>query len=292
MSERYKPFSEREGHTQPKPFQRSDMDRNLRVGLWNAFHNTLIDIRGINPFIWDGPNKWEYEMICFIWTDFINKPTDEFCEKNGRNCVKKIFLDGDWSHVYDLVEFIARYMLSHYGHPELGISDTFISLCNISLKKENSAYIIINGLVTPITNEQEIGSVEKACNAPYESVRKHLNQSLTLFADREQPDYPNSIKEAISAIESLAKEVTGKNKGALGGLVQKLPLQHPSFKKALHNLFGFTSDAGGIRHGEKPNENLPIDQNTARFMLVTCSAFINYIISQDSGLRNDKPEED
>jgi hypothetical protein len=41
------------------------------------------------------------------------------------------------------------------------------------------------------------------------------------MTDREQPDYRNSIKESISAIESLCRKITGNDKGTLG-LVLKL----------------------------------------------------------------------
>jgi len=44
-------------------------------------------------------------------------------------------------------------------------------------------------------------------------------------------------------------------------------------------LSGYTSDKGGIRHGLK-EEDHNVDIDEARFMLVTCSAFVNYLISK------------
>lgn len=49
-------------------------------------------------------------------------------------------------------------------------------------------------------------------------------------------------------------------------------------RAALGNLYGYTSDGDGIRHSllEEPN----LDYSDAKFMLVTCSAFVNYLTSK------------
>jgi len=98
------------------------------------------------------------------------------------------------------------------------------------------------------------------------------------LADRKDPDYENSTKESISAVESIAKEITEREK-PLNALTQSLQL-HPSFKDALDKLYNWTSTDGGIRHGAS-SKSLTPDQNTARFMLVICSSFVNYIISRN-----------
>ena len=92
-------------------------------------------------------------------------------------------------------------------------------------------------------------------------------------------DYQNSIKESISAIEALARIVLNKPSATLGALVEQINI-HPAFKKATKELYGWTSDEGGIRHAENGKE-LKIDEKEARYMLVQCSALVNYIISKN-----------
>jgi len=126
-----------------------------------------------------------------------------------------------------------------------------------------------------------VAEIEAALKIPFDSARGHLKKALAHFSNRENPDYENSIKESISAVESVAKEVTGDSKATLGELANRLNI-HPAFRGGLKKLYGFTSDAGGIRHADdssKPGKYLKPDQATARFMLVTCSAFVNYIIA-------------
>ena len=49
----------------------------------------------------------------------------------------------------------------------------------------------------------------------FPGVAAHLQQALELYANRENPDYRNSIKESISAVESMARIVSGKPKATL-----------------------------------------------------------------------------
>lgn len=50
---------------------------------------------------------------------------------------------------------------------------------------------------------------------------------------------------------------------------------HPALNKALHQIYGYTSDDPGIRHGGTETAN--VDAALAQFMLVSCSAFVNYL---------------
>lgn len=97
--------------------------------------------------------------------------------------------------------------------------------------------------------------------------------------DRESPDFRNSIKESISAIESLCRELEGNQTAKLGAALnalEKKGVLHPALKSAFSALYGYTSDAGGIRHALLNESKLT--NADARFMLVSCSAFINYVI--------------
>lgn len=48
-------------------------------------------------------------------------------------------------------------------------------------------------------------------------------------------------------------------------------------KSAFEKLYGYTSDANGIRHAGNIGGNSSTFEE-AKFMLVSCSAFINYLI--------------
>ncbi len=99
------------------------------------------------------------------------------------------------------------------------------------------------------------------------------------MSSRTNPDYRNSIKESISAVESLALQIAKDNSGTLGAILKRFEASkklHPALKTAFSSLYGYTSDANGIRHAllEEPN----LSKADARFMLICCSAFIHYAI--------------
>lgn len=52
----------------------------------------------------------------------------------------------------------------------------------------------------------------------------------------------------------------------------------PAFKSALNILYGYTSDADGIRHALLEESTVKFED--AKFMLATCSAFVNYLIDK------------
>ena len=51
-------------------------------------------------------------------------------------------------------------------------------------------------------------------------------------------------------------------------------------------LFGYTSDEGGIRHAEGLFVS-EVSFEEAKFMLVSCSAFVNYLISEYGKIKRD-----
>jgi hypothetical protein len=108
-------------------------------------------------------------------------------------------------------------------------------------------------------------------------------QVISLFADRQNPDYRNSIKESISAAEAMCKIITGEKKATLGQALKKLEDKsielHGSLKSSFSSLYGYTNDAKGIRHGLMEEPNLDFD---AKFMLVSCSGFVNYLAAKTS----------
>lgn len=105
-----------------------------------------------------------------------------------------------------------------------------------------------------------------------------------MFAERKKPDYENSIKESISAVEAMCCIITGldgKN-ATLGTTLKKLREKgvhiHSAMEKAFSSLYGYTSDEDGIRHGGIDFTNAPSED--ARYMLISCSAFINYLLEK------------
>lgn len=278
-------FSERIGKRNIKvEIQLDWMDEDLQNSLWNILDlHIMKHIKGENALVSHSKYK---ELIYSIWFSFFKLPLDTI-PHDTNNVVfqlRNLYFDWDYLDTYDFIDFIAH---KNYEFDK----GNFITDCNLILKRELSAYRFVNGLLTPITSELEINQIEKAIqesdNNPLKGVNIHLKSALEKISDRKNPDYRNSIKESISAIESICQILTAEKGAELGKtlklLESKMPL-HGALKKGFTSLYGYTSNSDGIRHAMMDSDNL--DQEDAIYMLVTCSSFINYLIrkAQKTGL--------
>lgn len=147
-----------------------------------------------------------------------------------------------------------------------------------------SAYRLINTEITPIVDDIEIETIETAINHNNtQHISLHIASALNLMSDRYNPDYRNSIKESISAVEGIAKMLTKEKNAELKKALNKLndeleqPI-HRALKNGFINIHGYTSDGDGIRHAL--TEESTVSFEDAKFMLVACSAFVNYLLSK------------
>ncbi len=280
-----KPFSERYGHTSPRAtMQMKSMDEALRNRLWNCLDahcwnhcwNRTKETGGVMEATEYWLHQIDNHFFSILWRDYFNQRVDTLSQEwiIVRKQIDQHFFSCEWYEVYNFIEFIYK----HFPYPngkEAQFKKNFTTACNGTLEQEMSAYRLLDGQISPITNDEEITEIDTALKSKHESVATHLKTALTLLSDRGNPDYRNSIKESISAVESLVKKQLDKTQGTLGQLLDRLDL-HPSMKEAFQKLYGYTSDAGGIRHGLKDDSN-PCGFDEAKFMLVACSAFINFV---------------
>ena len=186
--------------------------------------------------------------------------------------IQERFYKLEWNRTYDFLEFLLS--CDNYDQRR----NNLIWQLNQVFDEEKLPYKIIDGYVTPLISEEEVVEVEAALNTKYALVSNHLRKALEYYKKRPTADYKNSIKESISAIEALAKIILNNQSGTLGNLVDGLNI-HQSLKEAIKKIYGWTSDEGGIRHSEKEGQGV-IDGSEARYMLIHCSALVNFIISK------------
>ena len=91
----------------------------------------------------------------------------------------------------------------------------------------------------------------------------------------------NSIKESISAVGVCCRKITGDSEldKAIMNLEKKGIVIPSMLKESMRKLYFFTNGKDGIRH-ELLNDGNRIDKEEAYYMLVTCSAFVNYLIEK------------
>ncbi|MBA7672996.1 hypothetical protein ES703_81184 [subsurface metagenome] len=215
-------------------------------------------------------------LVVPLWCGFFNETLDTLPEYSQKllNVIRAEYFTWPWNRVYDFLEFVPR-------NDENLEKDVFMEFCNKVLEEKKSAYRFVSGLITPITDEVEVESIETAIKraSPLSGVKAHIREALAKLSDRDKPDYRNSIKESISAVEALLQTIAGKPNAkfstALNAVGQKIQL-HKALAEALSHLYGYTSNEKGIRHGM--HEELSQTFGGAKFMLALCTAFVNYLI--------------
>lgn len=136
-----------------------------------------------------------------------------------------------------------------------------------------------------ITNEAEILEINRALDNlslnGLNGVNSHLSEALKKISDKMAPDYRNSINESISAVESLCDEITGNTNispsNALYEVKTKIAI-HSSLEQEFNKLYAYAGSVDSIRDELQAESN--IDQEDAIFVLITCSAFVNYLIAK------------
>jgi hypothetical protein len=270
-------FSERHGYTPVKDVvQRERIDADLRVGLWNVLDLTLWSRwKGIYIAGDQGTRSGVRSFAQALWHSYFKWPTDTIPShaQHVAEAVRKYFFDCQWYEIFNLLEFIVE------RNPR-GSGDHLTTAFNSVLEREVSAYRFVAGEVVEITSPEEIAAVEEALNdtEALGSVHTHLRTALEMMADRASPDYRNSIKESISAVEALVNRIEGR-KGTLGSTLKKLGIDaHPALREAFNKLYGYTSDAEGIRRALIEEDTLEFED--AKFMLVSCAAFVSYLTAK------------
>lgn len=272
-------FSQRIGKVSAtKQLQIDSLDDDLKNGLWNGIKLYILDVYSkTNNY----PNDSEFKVFCSIlWHYHYKLPIDTINNNlsQSEKYIRTRFYNAKWYEVYDLIEFIANIESSQINTYEFKI------FCNEIFEREFSGYRFIDDFISPITNEHEINEIETAISQSgnfslLKGANIHLKSALEKLSDKKSPDYRNSIKESISAIESVANVISENAKDTLGTALDKIEGKitlHPALKKGFKQLYGYTSDTDGIRHSLMDDHNC--DFEDAKYMLVSSSAFINYLI--------------
>ena len=197
-----------------------------------------------------------------------------------RDSLKEIILNATYNEVLDTIEYICRWIEERL---QRGYQGYFYKEFNATFEQEYIGYRFVNGRIVAITDECETEAISRACQVPFDGCKKHFQKAVGFLADRKTKDYKNCIKESISAVEAVCQIITGNTKAVLSDSLKHLEKQgttiHPALSQAFIKLFAYTSDQGGIRHAEGLTES-NVSFEEAKFILVSCSAFVNYLIAE------------
>ncbi|MBF4563951.1 hypothetical protein ITJ62_02645 [Plantibacter sp. VKM Ac-2876] len=271
-------FAQRMGFKETRSLmQLEDLDTETRTELWNLM---VLLREELNRGIVDPQQE---KVLSAVWEGHLKRARDE---RPGATTIwgylKQIILKGEWYDVLDLIEAVVKYLERYPSGYSRDRASMIVRAFNNRFEHYLVGYRFIGLELTPVGSTLEASAVSTAFDsaADLAGVRHHLDRATELLSDRQAPDYPNSIKESISAVEAVVKIVTAE--GTLGKGLSKLEASglvlHGALKASWSQMYGWVSDDDGIRHGGI--DPAKADQGLARYVLVTCAAFVSYLIEE------------
>lgn len=294
-------FSDRNGiKPENTLIQVYDFDKRTRVQLQNMISKLYASVYRENTY-W-GCDEIQ-DFFRYILGNIYAQPVDalrKYDDEDTFGIINNTILEGEYDDVLTLVEGVVQYWDDYLKevHSYEYYSDysgykhvSIYEIVNGVFEREYIGYRFIDGRISPISDQYELDTITDTLSTKYSPIYDHISKANRLLSDREKPDYENSIKESISAVEAICIIITGESGGnaTLGKMLKKLEDNgvniHGGLKSAFNILYGYTSDANGIRHaGDIGGEASTFEE--AKFMLVSCCAFINYLLANKANKLN------
>lgn len=288
-------FSERHGFEEPKMIQAEEMDDDLKNSIWNVLHKVIFKpgrhiFSGKHIFLF--PNEICIDEVPIaVWTEFFKETVNSLpiSSTSIADDVLRRYKEMPWYGPYELVEFVCEYFATNA--PDVGgrlHGDAFVQKLNSVLEREMSGYRLVGGEITPITDPIEMEAVAEAMkSSSFSKASQRMREAVRALSDRENPNYRQAMETAWFAVDSCIKEITGVEQGGFAKIMNKLESENEAqhhFCESIKNLYSFANKAG-IRHakGDVEPKNLTAKQlalinfDNAKFFVVFCSAFMNYL---------------
>lgn len=278
-------FSERNGYI---PVSDVIIRECMPESVVNAINNTCANrLNCAFKLTYNNACHFLYEISIRVWQFYFNKYIYDYNDDEN-SVINYIYSDElNWHEKLSLLEEIVAqgYKLPYCDPEEKKAIDDFVNSINSEFERLNYAYRFIDNNIVEITSKEEIESIENALKIENNGIKTHISTALQ-FLSQTTPDYRNSIKESISAVGVMCREITSKN--TLGDALKylesngiRLPSQQ---KQGIVNIYNYANDSKtGIRH-ELLKEGYEAKYEDAIYMLVMCSAFINYIHAKQISL--------
>lgn len=277
-------FSQAQGYEcLPNQLKLEELPESARTRLWNLFHNSM----KFMPF-----SHVECQVSATLWRDilldlhcyYFAKPIESefhkrqiYYEEAVNIAYMPIFLRAKFNKVFDLLTAIMR----NEKCPQDYINEVSKIFSSTSL-----AYFVVTDVpvtILPQATEQEGESIINAFSdvdtLGFNGAKSHLRNAGEAI---NRHGWADSIRESISAVESVARQLDPNASKTLGPALKSLKKSglHSALEQAFQNLYGYTSDENGIRHALLDEGSAPVDSEEAIFMYGACASFVSYLCSK------------
>ncbi len=223
------------------------------------------------------------------------------------SAARDLLLTVPWENVFDFCErlysHLAEEVANHDGFGNIEIVFTkseiqkyiAVELQRLFLE-ENLAFEFFSGLVRRHgrrNTQDRIAAAELVLGNPRLSqALLHYSKALKFFRNPSQPDYENTVKEAVCAVEAAARVLFPDAGSTLGRIVSgitgndegRLP---KSIADTFHGLYGFRNGGQGVGHGGATGG--PATKGIAEYALAVAASQIVLLVEIGALSESDVP---
>ena len=131
----------------------------------------------------------------------------------------------------------------------------------------------------PELTKKLVDSAEELLTPQYAAPLGQFKKAKAFLYNEQPPDYLNSIKEAVGAVEGLARTLCDQPKATLSELIpvlKKSHLSHPAMAQIVASIYAVRGDEPGIGHGAANQSSFGYAD--AEFILNVSASVIIYLI--------------
>lgn len=271
-------FAQAEGRKPlPAPLNLEELSQEARAVIWRVLHRSLDAHANERPYTTTVGGPWStIVQDHFVFEQL--RPIDEFVDDLPVwvDQLKAIVFSGEYWEVLDFLQWLLR----HRSCP-----GDMLEVLKQALIYSRVAYRLIDEGPTfmPAVTVQEgdaiAEAIEQIGSTGIEGASGHLQAAGGFLVAGK---YADSVRESIHSVESVACQIDPDSANTLDPALKALAKHgtiHPALQKGFSTIYGYTSDADGVRH-KSIEDGSPVDQSDAVFMLGACASFVTYLINK------------
>jgi len=200
-------------------------------------------------------------------------------EANRIATIESWIENNSWWEFLDLCELIYLSFESAYPNAK----ERFPKKINSLFKEENIGYEMKEGKIERKGNEYTSHYITEARkllkDEKYIGAQQHFEKALGYINVRPNPDVENCVKDAVAAIESVGRTITGNEKALLSDIIKdmvKKGVIPKPLDQVIQKLYAYRGDQPGVAHGAVGASKVTIDE--AEFVLAASAATIVYLV--------------
>jgi hypothetical protein len=229
-------------------------------------------------------------------------------EKYPRQIAAELILNTiEWQKVFDFCErlysHLAREVSSYTFNndleviaPKSAVQEYITSELQLLFLEENLAFEFSSGLVQRRGRRHtanQVAAADLVLGDPrFSSARAHYKKAKKYFRNVAQPDYENVVKEAVCAVEAVAKVLFPDGGSTLGEVVKSITGNEwgqlpKTIAKTFDGLYGFRGSGEGVGHGG--TEGGAATKEIAEYALAVSASQIIFLVDFAKSLEEDIP---